>query len=81
MNCWVVPSGRVGMAGVTAIETRIAGEILRVVEPLIEPTVAVTLVLPTATPEEIPWLLTVATVESAVVHVAKVLKTIVLPSL
>jgi hypothetical protein len=49
VNCCVVPSGSVGIAGVTAIETRTAGVMLRAVEPLIEPTLAVTLVLPTAT--------------------------------
>ena len=49
MNAWVVPSGIVGIAGVTAMETRTAGVTVRVVEPLIEPDVAVTLALPNPT--------------------------------
>jgi hypothetical protein len=41
--------GRVGIAGVTAIETRVAAVTVTVVEALIVPEVAVILVLPTAT--------------------------------
>jgi hypothetical protein len=37
-----------GIAGVTAIETRTAGVIVRIVEPVIEPEVADAVVLPTA---------------------------------
>jgi hypothetical protein len=48
VNCCVIPSGRVGIAGVTAIETSVAVVTVTVDEPLIEPAVAVTLVLPTA---------------------------------
>ena len=54
VNCCVVPSGMAGMAGVTAMETRTAGVIVRVVEPVIELEVAVTVVLPTATPVAMP---------------------------
>ena len=54
VNCCVAPSGRVGIAGVTAIETSVAGVTVRVVEPLTDPTVAVTLVLPTATAPATP---------------------------
>jgi hypothetical protein len=39
----------VGIAGVTAIETRTAGLMVSVVDPLIVPEVAVTVVLPKAT--------------------------------
>ena len=49
MNCCVVPSGIVGIAGVTAIETSTEGLMVSVVEPLIVPEVAVTAVLPRAT--------------------------------
>jgi len=45
----VVPSGIVGIAGVTAIETSTAGLTVSVVEPMIVPDVAVTVVLPRAT--------------------------------
>jgi hypothetical protein len=45
----VVPSEMTGTAGVTAIETSTAGVTVTVVEPLIVPNVAVTLVLPKAT--------------------------------
>jgi hypothetical protein len=43
-----------GIAGVIAIETRTAGVIVRVVEPAIEPEVAVVVVLPTAALAAIP---------------------------
>lgn len=49
VNCLVTPNEMTGIAGVTAIETRTAGEMVRVVEPLIVPDVAVTVVLPKAT--------------------------------
>jgi hypothetical protein len=45
----VVPSGIVGIAGVTAIETSTAVLMVSVVEPLMVPDVAVTDVLPKAT--------------------------------
>ena len=48
VNCCVVPRGIVGMAGVTAIETRTAGVMVRVVEPVTDPERAVTVVLPIA---------------------------------
>ena len=49
VNCSVVPDGMVGIAGVSAIETRFAEVTVRVVEPLIAPETAVTAVLPTVT--------------------------------
>src|SRR5205807_1724453 len=45
----VVPSAMEGLAGVVARETRTAGVTVNVVEPLIAPKVAVTLVLPNPT--------------------------------
>ena len=81
MNCCVVPSGIVGMAGVTAIETRTAGVTLRVVEPTIDPEVAVTLVLPSATLVASPCPLTVAMVPFAVPQVVVLVRSRVLPSL
>jgi len=80
VNCAVVPSGIVGMAGVTAMETRTAGVMVRVIEPAIEPERAVTALLPTATLVAMPSLLTVATVESVVVQVTAEVRSSVLPS-
>ncbi len=48
VNCCVVPRGIVDIAGVTAIETRTADVMVRVVEPVTDPEWAVTLVLPIA---------------------------------
>ena len=48
MNCWVVPFARVGSAGVTSIETRVAAVTVRVVEPEINPEVAAIVVTPSA---------------------------------
>jgi hypothetical protein len=49
MNCWFVPSGIEGIAGVIAIETSCAGEIVSEVDPVTEPEVAEIVVVPTAT--------------------------------
>jgi len=81
VNCCVIPVAIEGSAGVTAIETNVAGLTVRLVEPLTVPDVAVTEVLPTAEPEAIPRLLTVAMLALAVVHVTDVVRTSVLPSL
>lgn len=81
MNCSVVPSGIVGIAGVTAIERSTAGLTVKVVEPLIVPSVAVAVTLPNPTLLATPWLLTVAIAALAVVQVAVVVRTRVLPSL
>jgi hypothetical protein len=77
---WVVPSGIAGIAGVTAMETRTAGVTVRVVEPLIEPEVAVTLVLPNPTLLNTPCELTVATPEFVVLQVTEFVRSSVLPS-
>lgn len=53
-NWSVVPRGMLGIAGVTAIETNAAGVTVSVVEPLIEPEVAVTVVPPIFTLAAIP---------------------------
>ena len=44
-----MPNGMMAVAGVIANETNTAGVILKVVDPVTFPEVAVTLVLPTAT--------------------------------
>ena len=54
VNCCVTPSAIVGTAGVTAIETNAAGVTVSVVEPVIEPEVAVAEVLPIATLDALP---------------------------
>ena len=79
-NCFVVPSGITGIAGVTAIDTRVAGLTVSVVVPLIEPNVALTLVLPTAALVASPWLFTVAMAELAVLQVTELVTSSVLPS-
>lgn len=81
VNCCVEPNGSVGIAGVTAIDTRTAAETVTVVEPVIVPEVAVTLVLPKATLLASPWLLTVAMPEFALLHVAVAVRSSALPSL
>ena len=81
MNCKVVPNGIAGIAGVIAIEIRTAGVMVRVVEPVIVPDVAVTVVLPKATLEATPELLTVAMLLSAVLQVEVAVRSRVLPSL
>jgi hypothetical protein len=80
-NCFVVPRGITGIAGVTAIDTSVAGLTLSVVVPVIDPKVAVTLVLPTAALVASPWLFTVAMAEFALPHVTELVTSSVLPSL
>ena len=81
VNCCVVPSGSVGIAGVTAMETRTAGVTVTVVEPVIVPDVAVTVVLPKAALLAMPWLFTEAIPEFALFQVAVAVKSRVPPSL
>ena len=61
VNCSDVPRGIEGIAGVTAIETRVAAVMVRFVDPAIDPDVAVMLVLPSPTLDATPAALTVAT--------------------
>ena len=81
VNCCVMPSGIEGIAGVMAIETNAAGVTFTVVEPTIEPEVAVTPALPSLTLLARPWLSTVAMPLCAESHLADVVKSSVLPSL
>src|SRR5262252_8300279 len=60
-NCCGMPSGTLGMAGVTAIETSAAAVTVRFVEPDTLPEVAVTAVLPTETLVASPEAFTIAT--------------------
>ena len=80
VNCCVVPAGIEGIAGVTAMETRVAGVTVRLVDPTIDPEVAVTLVVPTATLVATPAGLTVAIFEFAVPQLTELVRSFVLPS-
>ena len=60
MNCCVWPSVIEGVAGVTAIDERVGAVTVRIVEPVMEPDVAVIVVLPCATDVASPALLIVA---------------------
>ena len=64
MNCCVVPLAMLGVAGVTAMDTRVALVTVNVVALEMPPSVAVTVVGPAATEVASPWepaaLLTVA---------------------
>ncbi len=46
VNCWVLPLGTDGLAGVTAIETNAGAVTVSVVEPFIDPDVAVIVLVP-----------------------------------
>ena len=80
VNCWVDPKGSDGIAGVTTIDTRVAGVTEIPVEPVMLPDAAVTLVLPTATADAKPCALTVATVVSAIPQLTEFVRSRVLPS-
>jgi len=80
VNCCVVPKGVLAGAGVIARETNTAGVILNVAEPVTVPEVAVTLVLPTATPLASPWLFTVAAAVFVLFQATVLVRSTVLPS-
>ena len=61
VNCWVAPPGTLGLAGVTAMEDRVAEVTVRVVLPATVPEVAVMVVVPAEAAVARPVLLTVAT--------------------
>ena len=69
VNCCVVPALIDGLAGVTAIDTKVGAFTVRVVEPLIEPEVAAIVALPCATPVANPPSLIVATLVDEELHV------------
>src|SRR6266542_1837979 len=60
VNCWVNPSGRPGLVGVTAIVDRVAAVTVSVVLPETPPKVAVIVVVPAATDVARPALSIVA---------------------
>ncbi len=61
VNCWVAATDMTGLAGVTAMEDRVAEVTVRVVLPETVPEVAVTVVVPAARAVARPLMLTVAT--------------------
>ena len=69
-NCWFVPSAMDAFAGVTAIDTMVAGVTVRLLEPLTEPDVALMLAFPTATAVTRPLADTVAVATEEELHVA-----------
>ncbi len=74
VNCSVVPALIEGLAGVTAIDTKVAAVTVSEVEPLIEPDVAVIVVLPCATLVANPAALIVATLVVPELHVTVAVK-------
>jgi len=80
VNCLVLPTGRLGLAGVMDMEDRVAGVTVRVVFPEILPEVAVMVVLPAATAVASPLLLTVATAVLDELQVTCVVISLVEPS-
>jgi hypothetical protein len=69
------------MVGLLAVTVTVAGSIVKVVAPLMEPDVAVIVVLPTAKPFAEPVALIVATEGTEELHVAVLVRFWVLPSL
>ena len=84
VNCLVLPKGIVGAAGVTMIESKAAGVTVSIVEPLIDPEVAVIIVCPVPTLVASPTLgavlLTVATAGTELIQVTELVRLSVLPS-
>jgi hypothetical protein len=80
VSCTVVPFAIEEVVGVTAIEDTVAAVTLTVVDPEIEPCVAVTSVLPIFTPVAKPLGLTVATVVTVATQPTELVRSFVLPS-
>ena len=81
MNCCVVPLAIDGLAGVTAIDSNVGAVTVSPVEPLIDPEVALIVVLPAATPVARPALVIVATAVFVELHVTELVRFCVLLSL
>jgi len=80
VNCWVAPTDRLGLDGVTAMDDRVAEFTVRVVFPEIVPEVAVMVVTPVVRAVARPLLLTVAIVVSEELQVTCVVISWVVPS-
>lgn len=81
VNCCVVPRGVLGSAGVTAMDTSVAGVTVKVLDPDTLPKVAVTVVLPTLVPLATPEVLIVAMPALPVLQATEFVMLSVLPSL
>jgi len=81
VNCRAVPSGIDAVAGLIAIETRLALVTVNVVDPVTGPEAALMVVDPGAMLEANPVLLIVAVAAVLEDHVAVLVKFCVLPSL
>jgi len=80
-NCCVFPTKFVGFAGVTAMEFNVGGALtVNSVFPLVDPSVADIVLVPTATADARPPLLIVATPVLPDAHVATLVRLDVLPS-
>ena len=80
VSCWLIPTGRLGFAGVTEIEVRLAELPVIVVLPVMVLEEAVMVAEPVARMVARPVLLTVATVESEEDQVTSVEISKVVPS-
>ena len=78
LNCWFVPLAMLGFAGVTLIETSVAGVTVNPVEPDTLPVAAVMMTDPALTPIARPWessaLLTAATAVLEEVHATEAVR-------
>jgi hypothetical protein len=81
VNCWFVPAARDGFAGVTVIEVSAAAVTVTVVDPVIDPELAETVVEPVATAVANPLVEILATAGADEFHVAVPVRSWVLPSL
>jgi hypothetical protein len=79
-NCSVVPRGMVGIAGVMAMETNVAGVTVKVDEPPMPAAVAVIVVWPVDALLACPLALDVATDGNDEFQIADVVRSSVLPS-
>jgi spore maturation protein SpmB len=61
VNCWLNPTGILGLTGATAMEDKVAGVTVKVVLTMIMPEVAVMVTVPAARPSTRPWLFSTAT--------------------
>ncbi len=75
----MAPAGTDGLAGVTAMETRVGAVTVRTVDPLIVPEVAVIVVVPAATVVANPAELMVAALVAEEVQMAELVRLAVVP--
>ncbi len=79
-NCWLVPRAMEAFAGVTAMESMVAGVTVRLLEPLMDPELAVIVAFPTAVAMTSPVAETVAVAVGEEFHIAVLVRSCVLPS-